>query len=185
MCCFFLIEKKCAFCPNWRCKEGYVLLLYSFNCNIYSFIVILDYQAFKEEESGHRVSPVMRGKDDKPVYKILQRPAEESQEEEPLNPIQKLLSGKLGYGPITTNQPRPPMGVVTSHGDIYQPYHHPQGFSKEHASPHVTPPMSARSKQSTASPSEHSWEDKEFQFSSSVFLNFKFDTKPILACLPT
>lgn len=127
----------------------------------------------------------MRGKDDKPVYKILQRPAEESQEEEPLNPIQKLLSGKLGYGPITTNQPRPPMGVVTSHGDIYQPYYHPQGFNKEHASPHVTPPMSARSKQSTASPSEHSWEDKEFQFSSSVFLNFKFDTKPILACLPT
>lgn len=130
----------------------------------------------------------MKEKDDKPVYKILQRPAEESHEEEPLNPIQKLLSGTLGYGPITTNQPRPPMGVVTSHGAIYQPYHHPQGvigFSKEHAAPHGTPPMSSRSKQPAASPSEHSWEDKEFQFSSSVFLNFKFDTKPILACLPS
>jgi len=127
----------------------------------------------------------MKGKDDKPVYKILQRPPEESHEEEPLNPIQRLLSGTLGYGPITTNEPRPPMGVVTTHGTIYQPYHHPQGFSKEHASPHGTSPMSARPKQSTASPSEHSWEDKEFQFSSSVFLNFKFDTKPILACLPT
>ncbi|KAL9986874.1 hypothetical protein ACROYT_G001083 [Oculina patagonica] len=144
-----------------------------------------DYQ----EDSGHRVSPVMKEKDDKPVYKILQRPAEESHtEEEPLNPIQKLLSGTLGYGPITTNQPRPPMGVATAHGAIYQPYHHPQGvigFSKEHMSPHGTPPMSSRPKHWTASPSEHSWEDKEFQFSSPAFLNFKFDTKSILACLPT
>lgn len=179
---------KRAACPKWRSREGpvlllvfviIVLLLHSF------FIVILDYQASKEDDSGHRLSPVMKGKGDKLVYTILQRPAEESHEEEPSNPIQKLLSGTLGYGPIMTNQPRSPMGVVTSHGDIYQPYYHPQGFSKEHAPPHGTPPMSARSKQPASSPSEHSWEDKEFQFSSSVFLNFKFDTKPILACLPT
>ena len=126
--------------------------------------------------------------DDKPVYKILQRPAEESNTEESLNPIQKLLSGTLGYGPITTNQPRSPLGVVTAHGAIYHPYHYPQavaGHSKEHMSLHGAPPMSSRSKQWTASPSEHSWEDKEFQFSSSAFLNFKFDTKSILACLPT
>ena len=70
------------------------------------FYFILDYQ----EDTGHCVSPVLKEKDDKPVYKILQRPAEESHMEEPLNPIQKLLSGTLGYGPITTTQPRPPHG---------------------------------------------------------------------------
>ncbi|KAJ7365944.1 hypothetical protein OS493_002681 [Desmophyllum pertusum] len=133
----------------------------------------------------------MKEKDDKPVYKILQRPAEESLTEEPLNPIQKLLSGTLGYGPITTHQPPPPVGVVTSHGGMYHPHHphhHPQGvigFNKEHVPPHGTPPMTSRLKQSTAYPSEHSWEDKEFQFSSPAFLNFQFDTKSILSCLPT
>ena len=161
------------------------MVMYSVKCDVFT---ILDYQAFKEENSGHRASPVMREKEEKPVYKILQRPAEESHTEEPLNPIQKLLSGTLGYGPITTHQPPPPLGVSTPQGAVYHPYHHPQGvigFSREHSSRHGTPPVSSRTKQPTASPSEHSWEDKEFQFSSSAFLNFKFDTKSILACLPT
>ena len=133
----------------------------------------------------------MKERDDRPVYKILQRQSEESVTEKSLNPLQQLLSGKLGYGPITAPQPSPPMGVSTPHGTIYHPYAHPQGvigFNQE-LSPRGAPPTpssSSRSKQQlTATPSEHSWEDKEFQFSSSAFLNFKFDTKSILACLPT
>jgi len=151
--------------------------------------IMRDYQSLKEEQAGHRVSPVLKEREFTPVYKILQRPSEESLTEKSLNPLQQLLSGTLGYGPITATQPAPPMGVATPHGGIYHPY--PQGvigFNQEHAPPHgspPTPPTSSRSKQRIATPSEHSWEDKEFQFSSSAFLNFKFDTKPILACLPT
>lgn len=159
-------------------------------------IILKDYQSLKDEEAGHRVSPVMKERGDRPVYKILQRPSDESVNEKSLNPLQQLLSGKLGFGPITAPQPSPPMGVSTPHGDIYHPYSHPQGvigFNQEHISPRgalptplPTPSSSSRSKQQwTATPSEHSWEDKEFQFSSPAFLNFKFDTKSILACLPT
>lgn len=153
--------------------------------------IFKDYQSLKEAELGHRVSPVMKDRDDKPMYKILQRPAEEAVNEKSFNPIEQLLSGKLGYGPITPTQPPTPMGVSTSYEPTHHPYFHPQGIigiSPEHASPRVTPstpPSSLRHKQRTATPSEHSWEDKEFQFTSPAFLNFKFDRKSILACLPT
>lgn len=138
------------------------------------------------------MSPVMKEREYRPVYKILQRPSEETHSETSLNPLQQLLSGTLGYGPITTTQPSPPVGMSSPQGASYHPYPHPQGvigYNQEHIpghgqTPH-TPPSSSRSKQRIATPSEHSWEDKEFQFSSPAFLNFKFDTKPILACLPT
>ena len=130
----------------------------------------------------------MREREYRPVYKILQRPSEESASEKSLNPIQQLLSGTLAFGPITAPQPASPMGVATPHGAFY----HPQGVTRinqEQMLPHgtpSTPPSSSRSRQriTTSTPSEHSWEEKEFQFSSPAFLNFKFDTKPILACLP-
>ena len=156
-----------------------------------SVSVCLDYQSLKEAELRHRVSPVMKDRDDKPMYKILQRPAEEAVNEKSFNPIQQLLSGELGYGPITPTQPPTPMGVSTSYEPTHHPYFHPQGIigiSPEHASPRVTPstpPSSLRHKQRIATPSEHSWEDKEFQFTSPAFLNFKFDRKSVLACLPT
>lgn len=146
-----------------------------------------DYQALKEKNSAHRSSPVAKEKEGKPVYKILQRPTDESYTEEPSNPLQKLLSGSLGYGPVTAHQPFPPMGVATPEGSVNPPYHHTHGVigvHREHL-PLETPPKLSRSKQPATSPSEHCWEDKEFQFSSPAFLNFKFDTKSILDCLPT
>nr|XP_058956380.1 m7GpppN-mRNA hydrolase-like [Pocillopora verrucosa] len=146
-----------------------------------------DYQALLEENLAHRSSPVAREKEGTPVFKILQRPTDESYTEEPFNPIQKLLSGSLGFGPVTAHQPFPPLGAATPERGAYPPYHHMHGVigvHREHLSP-GTPLMSSRSKQPETSPSEHSWEDKEFQFTSPAFLNFTFDTKSILACLPT
>ena len=146
-----------------------------------------DYQALLEENLAHRSSPVAREKEGTQVFKILQRPTDESYTEEPFNPIQKLLSGSLGFGPVTAHQPFPPLGAATPERGAYPPYHHMHGVigvHREHLSP-WTPLMSSRSKQPETSPSEHSWEDKEFQFTSPAFLNFKFDTKSILACLPT
>ncbi|XP_068694461.1 m7GpppN-mRNA hydrolase-like [Montipora foliosa] len=149
--------------------------------------LVKGYQALKEEQGGQRLSPVMREREDKPFYKILQRPQEDSHAVESSNdPLIKLLSGELGHSPLMTHHPFSiPQGV------IHPPHAHSQGVN-EHSHGLLpargTPPKktsSTRSKQRPATPSEHSWEEKEFQFSSSAFLNFKFDPKPILACLPT
>ena len=105
------------------------------------------------------------------------------------NPLQYLLSGALGLGPITPTHPAPPMDVP--HEASYYLYSRTQvvtGLHQEQIMSHGTPPIqtsSSRSKHRIATPLEHSWEEKEFQFSSPAFLNFKFDPKPILACLPT
>ncbi|KAK2559283.1 m7GpppN-mRNA hydrolase [Acropora cervicornis] len=113
---------------------------------------------------------------------------EQSYLETCLNPLQQMNSGQLMYAAIMAHRP-----VPMPQGNIYP--HHPhmgsqvftevsQGQISGGGTPPSTNPTS-HSKQRPATPLEQSWEDNEFQFSSPAFLNFKFDPKPILACLPT
>lgn len=146
--------------------------------------ILKDYQALKEEQARHRSSPVLKGREYRPVQ-ILQRPSEESLTENSSNPLQHLLSGALDLGPITPTHPAPPLEASYYHFSRTQVV---TGLHQEQIMPHGTPPIqtsSPRTKERIATPLEHSWEEKEFQFSSPAFLNFKFDSKPILACLPT
>ena len=144
-------------------------------------------KAAKEDSPRHRASPVMKEQDEQLVYKILQRPTRESQAEDAVNPLERLLSGTLSYGPVGGHRlSSSPVGAVAPRAVVH-PHSLPQdqGLSKEHSSPvwlaSRVPPESIRS----SSPSEHTWEDSEFQFSSSAFLNFQFDRKQLTAFLPT
>ena len=173
--------------PGWKMSASDFTITYS-GRHILSPPSLLGYQALKDEHGSQRYSPDLNERQCQPVYKILQRPQEQSYLETSLNPLHQMNSGQLMYTAIMAHRP-----VPMPQGNIYP--HHPhmgsqvftevsQGqISGGGTRPSTNP--SSHSKQRPATPLEQSWEDNEFQFSSPAFLNFKFDPKPILACLPT
>lgn len=173
--------------PGWKMSASDFRITYS-SRHVLSLPSLLGYQALKDEHGSQRYSPDPKERQYQPVFKILQRSQEESLIEAPLNQLQQMNSEQLMYATIMGHRPVPmPQGVIYHH-------HHHMGsqvfteVSQGQISGRGIPPSTtspSRSKQRPATPLEHSWEDKEFQFSSSAFLNFKFDPKPILACLPT
>lgn len=173
--------------PGWKMSAPDFTITYS-SRNILSPPSLLGYQALKDEHGSQRYSPELNERQYQPVYKILQRPQEQSYLETSLNALQQMNSGQLMNAAIMAHRP-----VPMPQGGIY-PHHPHMGshvfteVSQGQISGGGTPPStnpSSHSKQRSATPLEQSWEDNEFQFSSPAFLNFKFDPKPILACLPT
>ena len=172
--------------PGWKISASDFAITYS--RHILPPPSLLGYQALKDEHGSQGYSLDLKERQNQPAYKILQRSREQSLLEASLNPLQQMNSGQLMYAAIMAHRPVPmPLGGIYHH----HPYMGSQVFtevSQGQISGHGTPPSttsSSHSKQRPATPLEHSWEDNEFQFSSPAFLNFKFDPKPILACLPT
>ena len=130
----------------------YILSLSSKSFHEVSLSQIPGYQALKDKQGGQRLSPVMREREDKPFYKILQRPQEDSYAVKSSNdPLIKLLSGELGHSSLMTHHPFSiPQGV------IHPPHAHSQGVNEHNQGllpARRTPPKktsSTRSKQRPA-----------------------------------